>query len=194
MLSLSGFRASSSCLVFNTDNHSWKSITPLDTTRSNMGIAVLDNKILVAGGTSKSAKRPVLETVVCYDPALDSWTAWKSLPTPRAFCSMGIVGGKVYIVGGAGMKDLSKRKNTSLAEILRYEDVVKEWVEVASLYNPRHGHASAVSGENILIVGGVSSHFMGPLSSVEVFSTVTWEVRNGTSLSNSNSGMLAVTI
>ncbi|ODM92141.1 Beta-scruin [Orchesella cincta] len=187
-------RASSTCLVFNIDNHSWKSITSLDIPRSNMGVAVLNNKILVAGGTTKSSKRPVLETVVCYDPSSDSWTAWKSLPTPRAFCSLGIVAGKVYIIGGAGIKDLSKLRNTSLADILRYEDVIKEWVEVASLYNPRHGHASAVSGENILIVGGVSSHFMGPLSSVEVFSTVSWEVSNGTSLTNSNSGLMAVTI
>lgn len=64
-------RASSSCLKYDTESQEWSEIASLDTTRSHMGIEVYNNGILVAGGTCRDAKKPVLETVMFYDPTLN---------------------------------------------------------------------------------------------------------------------------
>lgn len=112
-----------------------------------MGIATYNGGILVAGGTSKDARKPVLETVLWYDPTKDGWFTWKSLPSPRAFCSLALTkDNRIFVIAGAGLRDVSKRKNSSLPDILSLDEQHQNWSEAGTLLHPRHGHSTVVLG------------------------------------------------
>lgn len=68
-----------------TKENSWATMTPMRTARFNLGVAVVNGKIYAIGGLIDNGDRS-WETNANeeYDPATDSWSIKKPMPTARA--------------------------------------------------------------------------------------------------------------
>ena len=66
------------------------------TPRDRAAGAAINGLFYVAGGSGSSDNR----TVEVYDPGSNSWAAKAPLPTGRSDLAAGVVGGKLYALGG----------------------------------------------------------------------------------------------
>ena len=97
---------------------SWASKAPMHEARNNLGVAVVNNKIYAIGGDTLSgfwtfsmgfSGKPtggVVGTNEEYDPATDTWTFKKPMPTPRTGFAIAAYKNKIYCIGGATSHDI----------------------------------------------------------------------------------------
>lgn len=63
---------------------------------------MLDNKLFVFGGEGNSVDPSgVFPKVEAYDPATNSWTTHPDMLVPRHGFGAAVVGGRIYLPGGA---------------------------------------------------------------------------------------------
>jgi N-acetylneuraminic acid mutarotase len=83
----------------STDTSTTKSEMP--TARHALTTSTLDGKIYAIGGyTPGVSGYPGVVTVEIYDPATDSWTTARDMPTGRFGPRSSVVDGKIYVIGG----------------------------------------------------------------------------------------------
>lgn len=145
---------------------SWKELAPMPTKRGAGVAAAVDGKIYVIGGATIAPdakeqflnfKTPqnVVGTVEEYDPKTNTWRARANMPTPRNHCSVGVVNGKIYVIGGrVGAAYISLATDISLVET--YDPVRDSWTAVlpARMPTARSALAYGVYNGRILIAGG----------------------------------------
>src|SRR5262245_61034149 len=87
----------------------WNPIAKLNAKRTAGAAVELGGKIYFIGGTTdlpNPAGGPpqnaglVVGTNESYDPATNRWETHKPMPTPRNHPAIGVVGGKIYVIGG----------------------------------------------------------------------------------------------
>lgn len=84
---------------------SWQSRQPMPTSRAGSAAAVVDESIYVFGGEGEGApERGVFDQVESYDPSRDAWTSHSAMRSPRHGIGAGVVGGVVWIPGGADVQ------------------------------------------------------------------------------------------
>jgi len=118
---------------------SWKVLAPMPTKRGSVVAAAVSGKIYVIGGatTSPGAREPSIHparphvtvgAVEEYDPASNSWRARTSMPTPRNHAGVGVVGGKIYVIGG--------RTAGAFISVATNTDVVEEYDPATDAWGP----------------------------------------------------------
>lgn len=118
---------------------------PTGTQRGSAVTGVIDGRIYVAGGLRNSAQA----TLSAYSIADDTWdTNLPSLPQARDHGCGGVVGGKLYVIGGRD----STITNTS-ALVFEYTPG-GAWVQKAAMPTGRGGVACGIAGDQIIVVGG----------------------------------------
>ncbi len=75
----------------------WSREAPMPQASGAGGSAVLDGKVHVFGGESRSATFDLHEV---YDPASNQWSSAAPLPTPRHGIAVAALNGKIYVIGG----------------------------------------------------------------------------------------------
>jgi hypothetical protein len=64
--------------------------------------AVVDGRIIVAGGEVQSPSGPaIVRSVEIYDPAVGRWMRQRDMPTPVHGCASVAHDGKMYVLGGS---------------------------------------------------------------------------------------------
>lgn len=105
---------------------------------------------------------------------LDSLEAgWETgaagMPTPRATYASGVVGKKIFTIGGEGN---STAQNVVLIKVFDEVEVYDvdsaTWTQLSPLSSPRQGPGVGVGGK-IFISGGMETAPVGPLSRFDVF-------------------------
>ena len=90
--------------VYDPITNTWQSRTPMPTARGGFGMAAINGKIYVIGGWNKvNGDLQALATVEEYDPATDTWRRLSDMPTARLGIAMGIVNGRIYVIGGSDL-------------------------------------------------------------------------------------------
>lgn len=165
---------------------SWKALAPMPTARMAPVAAEVDGKIYVIGGASvhpgaklvslgPKVPHQSLNTNEVYDPATNSWQTRMTMPTPRNHAAIGVVGGKIYVIGGRlASAFASAGSNTDVVEV--YDPAANTW-GAAGLRMPtaRSSMAFATFGNRILIAGGeiVDRHMFAAIRAVEAYDPVT---------------------
>ncbi len=96
----------------------------------------------------------VLGTVQEYDPATNTWRERSPMPTPRDHTSIGVVNGKIYVIGGrVGAAFIALSTDVSVVE--EYDPATDKWsAPRARMPTARSALAAGVYGGHIVIAGG----------------------------------------
>ena len=106
-------RELNSCIEFDTKYFSWKHKSEMQERRENPASCVLEEKIIVSGGTQKPDDdfvdfvnfydvegKKTLNTVEAYDPIDDTWTEFPSMNYSRCRHKSVVVKNKLFVIAG----------------------------------------------------------------------------------------------
>lgn len=149
---------------YNPRDDSWKALAPLPTKLGGAVAAAFNGRIYVIGGAGNHPGRDMplertlphrsLGTVHEYDPAANSWRERSPMPTARNHAAVGVVNGKIYVIGGRiGSVFMSTASNTDIVE--EYDPAKDQWgTTKAPMPTPRSGAAWGTHGGRIYVAGG----------------------------------------
>ena len=83
---------------YDVEQNKWTVLTNLSSARGDTGVAVLDGKIYVSGGTDKTSKN--LKKVECYDSATGTWANVASMNRGRSGHDLLVMNGSLVALGG----------------------------------------------------------------------------------------------
>jgi N-acetylneuraminic acid mutarotase len=127
--------------------------------------AELNGKIYLFGGFVKPEKGPSawvpINNAWEYDPANDSWKALAPLPTKRGAAAAAVVGGKIYVIGGASVHPGSKeaavhpaRPHRSVDANEAYDPATDTWEARQTMPTARNHAFIGVVNNKIYVIGG----------------------------------------
>lgn len=146
-------------------------------------LASYNGKIYVFGGFTLYKRegqtfggwKPI-DNVWEYDPANDSWKALAPMPTKRGSPVAQVVGGKIYVIGGAAMNPNSdepavfaREPSRSLTTNEVYDPETNTWAERAPMPTPRnHAYAGVVNNKIYVIGGRVANPFITVAANLDI--------------------------
>ncbi|XP_061712454.1 uncharacterized protein LOC133521482 isoform X1 [Cydia pomonella] len=173
----------------------WSEVRSMSVARMAAAAAKYREYIWVAGGMTGDKKRPVCKVVECYNSETNQWTAIYDLRFPRCFSTLFAMNDKLYLVGGAGKVSEREKTASSVGAIDYWDWKSRSWKQQTEMSIPRHGHALAYLGTQMIIIGGVTTIYMRALNNVESFccEREAW-IRGVASMPSPLSGHGAVTL
>jgi len=144
-LSGASFTASGTTLEYDPSLDAWspRASMPGGTERGASGVAVLDGRIVVAGGLRGDS---VTDASV-FDPAANAWSPLQPLAVARDHLGAATVGGRVYAVTG--------RAGGVLKPALEVLDASSgSWSRRADILTARGGVAAAELSGRLVVLGG----------------------------------------
>ena len=127
-------RASVEC--YCPDKDEWTFVAELEKARSGLTLVSLENYIYAIGGRHRGSDH-YFDYCERYNPVTMQWTSIAHMITPRAWCGIGILGCRIFIIGGFdGVNRLSS------AEM--YDPEIDKWKQVSSMGYARAGCGVAV--------------------------------------------------
>ncbi|XP_068629664.1 uncharacterized protein [Battus philenor] len=154
---------------FDPNIGSWCEVRSMSVARMAMASVKYREYIWVAGGMTGEKKNPVCKIVECYNSKTNDWTEIYSLRFPRCFATLFAMNDKLYIIGGAGKITEKDKTPSSVGAIDIWDWKERVWKQETEMSIPRHGHALAYLGTQLIIIGGVTTIYMRALSNVESF-------------------------
>jgi DNA-binding CsgD family transcriptional regulator len=131
--------------VYDVLKNAWSSGASKPTAVANISAAVLNDKVIVPGGsTSNGAPTSVVEV---YDPAADAWSNATPLPAPLSAYALAVYDGQVYVFGGSNGQGY-------VGQTLSYDPAADRWTAHAPMPTPRGFAAAATLDKAIYVVGG----------------------------------------
>ena len=171
---------------YDPRSDTWRALAPLPSKRGSVVAAVVGGKVYAIGGAAnhpgsaesfiyRTRGRPSLHRAVAtnevYDPATNRWASRNPMPTARNHAAVGVVGGKIYVIGGRiGSVFMSTGSNTDIVE--EYDPVTDQWGGIrAPMPTPRSGGAWGVHNGRIYVAGGEgrSYQFSAAFKAVEAY-------------------------
>jgi N-acetylneuraminic acid mutarotase len=128
----------------------WTPRAAMPTARSAGGVAVINDRIYVAGG-----RPPHGNDFAVYDPAADSWQVLPNLPTGRNHLAVAAIDGRLYVAGGRFGAGFDSEKTAAL-EI--YDPASGAWSTGAPMPLPRGGVAGVEANGCLFVIGGEGNY------------------------------------
>lgn len=149
---------------YNPTNDTWKALPPMPTARGAAVATAVDGKIYVIGGASVhpgmkirglNARVPqqALSTNEAFDLKTQTWEERSPMPTARNHMAVGVVDGKIYVLGGRVGSVFVNASPTDVVE--EYDPKTNSWGYArARMPTPRSGTAYGVYDGKIYVAGG----------------------------------------
>jgi N-acetylneuraminic acid mutarotase len=135
--------------VYNLKTDTWTVKNQMPEKILGLAAVALDGKIYTFGGrTGHIFSGTTLNYTYMYDPVYDSWTRKTDMSTARALTTASVIGGKIYIIGGA----ITGYEGTAL--VLMYDPVSDTWTTKKSLPRGRAGHTANLFDGKVFVIGG----------------------------------------
>ena len=167
------------CTALAQDQGSWSAASTMPTGTGDSGVAALDGKIYVVGGSSFFPRIVPTSSDMGsgtwgssvnyeYDPAIDHWR--ELAPLPIGLSHVGVVGfnHKIYAFGGFTSNIHANAQNAALA----YDPAANTWQWLAPLSSQRGSVSVAEVGGKIHVFGG-RPHDPMPLDIHEIYDPAT---------------------
>ena len=182
---LPGFKPAGLVYEYDPAGDAWTPKKPMPHPVHHAALTALDGKIYVFGGFEPPAAGPPGWNPVSnaweYDPKTDGWRALAAMPTARGAGAVAVVGGKFYVIGGAGpipgASDPTLRPRQpqrSLSTVEEYDPATNTWRPRAPMPTAcNHMGCEAVDGKIYIIGGRLSGAFIigfpGNINLVQAF-------------------------
>ena len=131
--------------VYDRQSDSWTARTPKPIPVSNIGAAVLGDRIYVPGGCTDQSN--AIGQVEVYVPAEDRWTQAAPLPTPLCAYALAVANGRIYLFGGWDGRQF-------VDQVWMYDPQNDTWLARAPLPGARGFAAAGALRDLIYVVGG----------------------------------------
>ncbi|KAG7307534.1 hypothetical protein JYU34_007739 [Plutella xylostella] len=154
---------------FDPKAGAWSPVRSMQTARMAAAATKYRDYIWVAGGMTGEKKRPLCSVVECYNSNTNEWTEIHHLRFPRCFATLFSMNDKLYLVGGAGRLSEKEKSASSVGAVDAWDWAAREWRPHTELSIPRHGHALAYLGTQLIVIGGVTTIYMRALNNVESY-------------------------
>ena len=162
---------------------SWKALAPTPTRRNAAAAISVGGKIYVIGGNQLADGAPnpgpannVVGTNEAYDPATNKWETHAAMPTPRNHPAIGVVGGKIYLIGGRiGAPNVANFTAEATGVVEEYDPATDRWRLMSKMPTARSGEGWATYQGMIYVVGGEirDYHMDAVFRDVEAFDPAT---------------------
>ena len=142
--------------VYDPQTNTWQRLTDMPTVRSGAKAAVVDGKIYVLSGRvgkdRQAVNLKVLKVVEMYDPQTDTWVRKQDMSGHRMAFGIGVVAGKIYIIGGTADVQPGAPWRVDLVEV--YDPATDTWAKRANMPARRMSVRTAVIRDTIYAIGG----------------------------------------
>jgi N-acetylneuraminic acid mutarotase len=159
---------------------SWRALAPVPQARGAANAAAVNGKIHLIGGATllpqikdasfHPSRNVSVGTHEVYDPASNTWSRLEDLPTPRNHAAVGVVDGRIYVIGGrAGSVFIPNAHNVDIVE--EYNPATNLWTLRAPMPTPRSAMAWGTFNGRIYAAGGEIRHrdIWGTYTTVEAY-------------------------
>jgi N-acetylneuraminic acid mutarotase len=155
--------------VYDPERDRWDASSPLPTGTGRAAgcVAIIGDSIYLFGGRRGDTS---VAYASVYDVAADSWQKLPDMPVRREHCGAGVIGGKIYIVGGR-TDTIRGFEPTSLV----FDPASPGYAQRKAILTPRGGLAAAVIGSRLYTFGGEGNAASpaGVFAEVEAYDPVT---------------------
>lgn len=192
--------------VYNPLTDKWinGSTIPVARRRGAAGAVTYKNKIYLVGGITDGHWTGAVNWFDEYDPATNTWKILPNAPRVRDHFQAAVINNKLYVASGRRTSGLTGEfYNLTIPQVDVYDFATGTWSTLptaANLTTPRAGAATAVLGNELLIVGGETT-LAAPNAATEALNVQTnvWRTlssmqrgRHGTQAIESNNGIYMV--
>jgi len=162
------------------DGGVWRTAAPAPMKRTEVAAATVGAKIYVVGGFEQPSWGNVLNFAITpaveeYDPAVDRWSTKASMPVGLHHVGIGVVGGRLYIIGGYKQSGLSVWG--PVATVYAYDPSTDAWSEGAPMPTARGALSVTVHDGKLYAIGGYEGRVNS--AAVEAYDPVrnSWSAR-----------------
>jgi hypothetical protein len=137
---------------FDPRTGKWKTLRNAPDARDHVTVAVVDSKLVVAGGRKTNTPIPFANTVGrtnVYDFRTGRWSNEANIPTQRAGTMTVAVGDEVVVIGGESTAGTGAHRNVEAFNVN-----TGRWRSLDDLRTARHGGAAGVLNGVIHVVAG----------------------------------------
>ena len=149
----------------NIVENSWVSKAPMQQARSDLGVAVINEKIFAIGGVNHEGFSSTNEE---YDLRTNSWTFKASMPTARSAFGITVYKNKIYCIGG-----YADGLATGVNEV--YDPETDTWETKAPMPTSRMNIQANIVNNLIYLIGGSPTETVNEVYDPE---TDTWETKS----------------
>lgn len=138
--------------AYDTQTNTWQRVANMPTPRHAAKAAVVNGTIFVFGGWSAAgdhALRKYPVSVEAYNPRTDTWIQKQDMPVSRVVFDLGVVDGKIYIIGG-----VTRIGGERIARVDVYNPATDTWVKGQEMPTPRERLGVGVVGNRMYAIGG----------------------------------------
>jgi N-acetylneuraminic acid mutarotase len=151
----------------------WRTASPAPMERTEVAAATVRRKIYVVGGFEQPSLGNVLNFAITpaveeYDPSTDRWSAKAAMPVGLHHVGIGVVGSRLYIIGGYKKSGLSVWG--PVATVYVYDPAADAWSERAPMPTARGALSVAVHEGQLYAIGGYEGRANS--AAVEVYDPV----------------------
>jgi RHS repeat-associated protein len=145
--------------VYDLVRDTWTTKARMTRGRVAPAIGAIGGKLYVSGGhcCNDNAVQPP-DYLEVYDPATDTWTPRGTAPTDRAYAGYGVIGDKLYVVGG-----LTPYRQV-LATLEAYDPATDTWTTLHPMPSALDAPAVATLGNKLYVAGGSTASSNLPLA------------------------------
>lgn len=150
---------------YDTANDDWDTLPALPAARDHLVGAAIDDTFFAIGGRQLGID-DLRDRVDAYTPLDGVWKSRATMPTPRGGCAAGVVGGRVFVVGGEGNPTAS---TGVFSDNEAYDPATDTWQVFDPMPTPRHGTGAAGLDGALYVPGGATQQGFGAVDTNEAF-------------------------
>jgi N-acetylneuraminic acid mutarotase len=162
------------------DRGAWRTAAPAAMKRTEVAAATVGGRLYLVGGFEEPSISNVMNLAITpmveeYDASTDRWSSKAPMPVGLHHVGIGVVGGRVYVIGGYKKSGLSVWG--PVATLYVYDPTADAWTELAAMPSARGALSVTVHEGKLYAIGGFDGK--GNSAAVEVYDPVrnAWSTR-----------------
>jgi hypothetical protein len=136
--------------IYDPINDTWETKAPMITPRHHIGVAVINDKIFVCGGSKGADLWPPIDTVEVYSPTTDTWETSSSMPKRLTGFGITTLDEKFYIIGGLSFQEYH------VNDTFVYDPMDAQWYNMSHMPTKRYGLGVCTLDGIIYAIGGAN--------------------------------------
>lgn len=184
--------------IYNPATNKWitGATIPSARRRGSAGVVVYNKKIYMVGGIKDGHWSGHVNWFDEYNPATNTWRTLPNAPRARDHFQAAVVNGKLYLAGGRrSSASTNQTFELTVPQVDVFDFTAFKWTSLPSSSNiptQRAGTASAVIGNELLIIGGESGSQLAAHKHTEALNVTTNTWRRLADLKQGRHGTQAI--